>query len=97
MKKFAALLLALTLWAVGDSRAEAQVPYVTYYQAPPVYASTPVQYATFYPPAYVAPSVVLPMPVPVYRPVTRGYTRYRPILGGTVTRYRSYYAPAYAY
>lgn len=95
MKKFAALLLALAVWTVGDSQAEAQVGYATYYQPAPVY--TPVQYATFYPPAFAPPAVVLPMPVPVYQPVTHAYTRYRPFLGGTVTRYRSYYAPVYAY
>ena len=59
---------------------------------------------TYYAPtAYVAPVYTAPAPVVVYRPavvtvpvapVAVSRTRYRPILGGTVTRVRYGYAPA---
>lgn len=44
----------------------------------------PVAHAVYYAPAPV-----------VYQPVVRVRTRYRPILGGRVTRVRYGYAPAY--
>jgi len=44
----------------------------------------PVPHAVYYAPAPV-----------VYRPVARVRTRYRPFLGGSVTRVRYGYAPAY--
>lgn len=88
MKKIALMLLVVALWAVSGSDAEAQV-YVSYYQPAPVYAPAPVYYSSYYAPPVVA------APAPVYQPVTRVRTRYRPILGGTVTRVRRGYAPAY--
>ena len=97
MKKFALLAIVVGLISLFAANAEAQVGYVTYYQpvtayrpAPlPVYAPAPVVYSSY----YAGPSVVA-APVPVYQPVARVRTRYRPILGGTVTRVRpAYYAP----
>jgi hypothetical protein len=68
------------------SQADAQV-YVTYYSpAVPVtacYAPAPVVYTSYYAPA----------PVVAYQPVAIARTRYRPILGGTVTRVRPAYSP----
>ncbi len=98
MKKIALLLLVVVLWAVNDSQVEAQVGYVTYYQPVTVYRPAPVYYSSYYTPApaVIAPArAVVAMPAPVYQPVTRVRTRYRPILGGTVTRVRRGYAPAY--
>lgn len=94
MKKLALLLLVLGLWGADEAEAQAQVGYVTYYQpAVAYYQPAPVAYTSYYPaPAFVS--------TPAYQPVTRVRTRYRPILGGRVTRYRTYYAPApvvYAY
>lgn len=90
MKKLALLLLVVVLWSVNESNANAQV-YVSYYQPAVVYRPAPVYYSSYYAPA---PAVVA-APAPVYQPVTRVRTRYRPILGGTVTRVRHGYAPAY--
>ncbi|MEM8943566.1 MAG: hypothetical protein AAGD11_00165 [Planctomycetota bacterium] len=95
MKKLA-LFLALAMWASSSSDSQAQV-YVSYYQPVPVVQPAPVVYSSYYAPTVVARPVVA---APVVQPVTRVRTRFRPILGGTVTRYRSFYAPApvvYAY
>lgn len=89
MKKLALLLAASVLWLADDSAAQAQVAYVTYYQPAPIVQPAPVYYSSYYAPAVVA------APAPVYQPVTRVRTRYRPFLGGTVTRVRTGYAPAY--
>jgi len=104
MKNFAMLIVALAFCLEANAEVQAQVPYVTYYQPvtvfrPPV-AVVPrtVYYAPAPAPVVVAPHTVYyaPAPVPVvYRPVARLRTRYRPILGGTVTRVRYGYAPAY--
>jgi len=113
MRKIALLLLVVGLWGLSEADAQAQFGYVTYYQpavyqptvayyqpapvayqpAPVVYQPAPVAYTSYYP----APAVVA---APAYQPVTRVRTRYRPILGGTVTRYRTFYRRAplvYAY
>ncbi len=92
MKRIALLLLAVAFGVLNDSNAEAQVGYVNYYQPVTVYRPAPVYYSSYY--AAPAP-VVYAAPAPVYQPVTRVRTRYRPILGGTVTRVRHGYAPAY--
>jgi hypothetical protein len=80
MNKLAGLLLVGALWCGASSPAAAQV-YVTYYQPAPACAP-PAAYATYYAPAPV-----------VYQPVARATTRYRPLLGGSVTRVRYGYAP----
>jgi len=86
MRKIALLLVSAALWLGAQADAEAQIAYVTYYQPMTVYspccAPQPVYYAA------VAPAVA-------YQPVAQYYTRYRPFLGGTVTRVRYGYAPAY--
>ena len=100
MKKLA-LLFAMAMWAMSSSESQAQV-VVSYYQPAPIVQPAPVVYSSFYAPTVVArPIVAAPVvAAPVVRPVTRVRTRFRPILGGTVTRYRSFYRPApvvYAY
>ena len=96
MKKSAVFLVACLLWLGAQSDARAQVAYVTYYQPMTVY-SPPVVYtprAVHYAPA---PHTVYYAPAPTvsYEPVARVRTRYRPFLGGTVTRVRYRYAPVY--
>jgi hypothetical protein len=58
-------------------RSEAQM-WVTYYPTP-----APVVYSSFYAPA----------PVVGFQPAAVVRTRYRPILGGSVTRVRPVYSP----
>ncbi|MCG8450587.1 MAG: hypothetical protein MI725_13545 [Pirellulales bacterium] len=91
MKRFALLLVAAALWLGAQSDAAAQIAYVTYYQPATVYspvvANCAVPRVAYYAPA--APAVA-------YQPVARYHTRYRPFLGGTVTRVRYGYAPTYA-
>jgi hypothetical protein len=90
MKTFAALLVGGLLWLGFEGNAQAQVAYVTYYQPMTVY-SPPVVY-----PAPVAQTVYYaPAPAVSYEPVAQVRTRYRPFLGGTVTRVRYGYAPVY--
>lgn len=89
MKTVAALMLALLL-GLAASSAHAQMAYVTYYQ--PVAVYQPV--VTAAPPAPVVQTTYYaPAPQVVYQPVTEVRTRRRPILGGTVTRVRTSYAP----
>ena len=96
MKNSAVFLVACLLWLGAQSDARAQVAYVTYYQPMTVYS----------PPVVVTPQVVhyaptphtvyyVPAPTVSYQPVARVRTRYRPFLGGTVTRVRYRYAPVY--
>jgi hypothetical protein len=96
MKKSAVFLVACLLWLGAQSDARAQVAYVTYYQPMTVYS----------PPVVVTPQVVHYAPAPhtvyyappttvSYEPVARVRTRYRPILGGSVTRVRYRYAPVH--
>ena len=108
MKKSAVFLVACLLWLGAQSDARAQVAYVTYYQpmtvySPPVVATPQTVYYTpqtaYYTPqtVYYTPQTVYYTPAPAvsYQPVARVRTRYRPILGGTVTRVRYRYAPVY--
>lgn len=80
MKKFALLLIGTALWLGLESKSTAQVVYTTYYQPAPTCQPVNVYYAP---------------PTVAYQPVARVRTRYRPLLGGTVTRVRYGYAPAY--
>lgn len=87
MKNFAILLAVGLIGLSLANKGAAQVAWVTYY-AP----TAPV--TTFYAPAPVAvTSYFAPTPVVAYRPVPVATTRFRPILGGTVTRIRTGYAP----
>lgn len=84
-------LIAIAACSVGlflASDAAAQVARVTYF-AP----ATPV--TTFYAPVAAVPTTTFFHPAPVVRmqPVPVATTRYRPILGGTVTRVRTVYSP----
>ena len=104
MKKSAVFLVACLLWLGAQSDTRAQLAYVTYYQpmtvySPPVVvAPHTVHYApvpqTVYAPV---PQTVYYAPAPTvsYEPVARVRTRYRPFLGGSVTRVRYRYAPVY--
>ena len=87
MKQSAVILVACLLWFGTHSDAFAQVAYVTYYQPTTVYS----------PPIVYTPHTVFyaPAPTVTYQPVARVRTRYRPVLGGTVTRVRYRYAPVY--
>jgi hypothetical protein len=89
MNRYFLGLIASVVSLALANHADAQVAYVTYYApampvttyyAPPM---APVVYTSYYAPA----------PVVAYRPVPVATTRYRPILGGTVTRIRTGYAP----
>ncbi len=102
MKNSAMLLVGLAFCLGTHAEVQAQVPYVTYYQPVVVYRRPVVVYrhpvVVARPPVVVAPRAVYyaPAPVPVvYQPTVRVRTRYRPILGGTVSRVRYGYAPAY--
>lgn len=82
------LLVGCVLSGAVNEESFGQVAHVTYYAPAPVpitsyYAPAPVPVTTYYAPA----------PAVSYQPVRVPYTRYRPILGGTVTRYRTAYAP----
>jgi hypothetical protein len=71
-------------------------PTTTYYAPAPAtvyYAPAPVATTAYYTPAPVATTAYY-APAPVAAPIVQ--TRYRPILGGTVTRaYYPTYSPAY--
>ena len=101
MRTSALFLVGCLLWLGAPSDARAQVPYVTYYQ--PITVYTPPVYS---PPVVVTPRVVhyapaphtvyyAPAPTVSYQPVARVRTRYRPFLGGSITRVRYRYAPMY--
>jgi len=102
MKNSAMLLVALAFCLSANAEVQAQVPYVTYYQPAVLYRQPTVVYrqpvVVYQAPVVVAPRAVYYAPAPapvVYQPVARVRTRYRPFLGGTVTRVRYGYAPAY--
>ncbi|QDT00654.1 hypothetical protein [Adhaeretor mobilis] len=91
-------VLALAAACCVTTTAQAQV--VTYYRPTisPVMAPRAVYYAPAPAPvrtvSYYAP-VVEPVVAPVvYEPAVRVRQRYRPILGGTVTRVRHGYVPS---
>lgn len=83
MKRVMMLLAACVLSVALVQAVEAQVGYVAYYAAPPCYAPAPVVVTSYY----------APVPVVAYQPVPVATTRWRPILGGTVTRIRPVYTP----
>lgn len=89
----AAALAAVSFCAAG---AKAQFVYVTGYAPAPVVVAQPtVVYRPATPVVTYSPVVAAPVPV---APVVVGgpvvTTRYRPFLGGTVTRVRYGYTPA---
>lgn len=100
--RLATALLAFVSLALFASESSAQFVYVTGYApaptvvvAPPTVAYRPVTPVVAYSPVVAAP--VVAAPVAVARPVVVGgpvvTTRYRPFLGGTVSRVRYRYAP----
>ena len=90
MKPVVVLLVAFAFCLVVGSAAQAQGAYVTYYAAAEDCCSMPVAVTTYYAPA----------PVVAYQPAAVVRTRWRPLLGGFVSRvrYRGYapvvYSPA---
>lgn len=92
------LLVALVTVLFLASSTQAQVVYHSTYYAPTVVyrAPAPVAYSVASPVAAPVPTVAYyPAAVPVVEPVAEVRTRYRPILGGTVSRVRYRYAPVY--
>ena len=107
MKRFMLPLLVVAAMLVGVGAIQAQTPYVTYYSPSTVYYSTPVtssyvvssptvtysaptRYYSYYP----STSYYSAYPSYSYYPAPVG-TRYRPLLGRTVSRYVPSYAPVY--
>ncbi|TWT33459.1 hypothetical protein KOR34_32910 [Posidoniimonas corsicana] len=95
MKKLAlAFVAAVAVLALTQRESAAQ--YVTYY-SPVVAAPAPAPVVVYRPaPVYPAP-VVYSVARPVVAPVAVTRTRWRPFLGGTVTRTRVGYAPVWGY
>ncbi|HCK40860.1 MAG TPA: hypothetical protein DHW22_04425 [Planctomycetaceae bacterium] len=109
MKRLALLLFVASLWSSAQEYANAQIAYVTYYQPAVTFYQPATVYrqpATVYRPVvpacatthtvrYVpAPVVSAPVvPAVAYQPVAQVRTRYRPFLGGTVSRVRYGHAP----
>jgi hypothetical protein len=83
MRNFVLILVGCVVSTVGATRAEAQVVWGPAVPVTTFYAPAPVVRTAFFAPA----------PMVTYQPVTVARTRYRPFLGGTVTRYRPAYAP----
>lgn len=86
------------------AEAQAYGPYVTYYPAATTYyapAPAPVAYVAASPVVIEAPPPVVTAyyapPAVVYQPAARVVTRYRPILGGSVSRVRYGYVPVAYY
>jgi hypothetical protein len=84
MRNFVLILVGCMASAVLTAEAEAQVVW-----------GPAVPVTTFYAPAgpVVRTAFFAPAPMVTYQPVTVARTRYRPFLGGTVTRYRPAFAP----
>lgn len=85
MNRFLTSMFALVLLLLAAQAADAQI-YQTYYAPAPV--------TTYYAPAPVA---YAPAPAAAYYPTAVPVTRYRPLIGGTVTRWRYVNQPAYVY
>ena len=83
MKRIAIWFVALGLCLLVSTGAQAQVGYVGYDSAAVAYCAPPVAVSTYYAPA----------PAVVYQPTAVVRTRWRPLLGGSVTRVRYGYAP----
>jgi hypothetical protein len=112
MRRLAMTFGVLAMMLLGGGLAQAQVPYVTYYQPSTVYYSSPVgssymassptvtsyngpsSYYSYYPSATYYPTTTYYSPGYSYysAPVV---SRYRPVFGGTVSRYVTGYAPTY--
>lgn len=76
-RRLSVLVAVFAVLAVAGS-ASAQV-YQVYYPSP---------VTTYYAPAPAMAPVVAPSPVVAYYPTAVPVTRYRPFIGGTVTRWR---------
>jgi hypothetical protein len=94
------LLTIVAAGAIGlafANYAGAQVTHITYYTpAVPVttfFAPAAIPVTTYHAPAVPVTTFFAPAPVVTFRPVSVATTRYRPILGGTVTRFRTALSP----
>ena len=84
MNKFLMLFVGCLLSVAFLDKTQAQIAHVTYFApAPMLVAPAPVQVTSFFAPA----------PVVAYQRMPVARTRFRPILGGTVTRYHTAFAP----
>lgn len=83
MRKFVLILVGCVVSSVVAADAKAQVVWGPAVPVTTFYAPAPVVRTAFFAPA----------PMVTYQPVTVARTRYRPFLGGTVTRYRPAFAP----
>jgi hypothetical protein len=84
MKPLFGALIAFAALLAAANQAQAQV-YQVYYPAP---------VTTYYAPG---PVTVAPAPTVAYYPSVVPVTRYRPLIGGTVTRWRYVNQPTYVY
>ena len=84
MNRRLSVLAAVVVVLAFAGSASAQV-YQAYYPAP---------VTTYYAPG---PGAVAPVPTVAYYPTAVPVTRYRPIIGGTVTRWRYVNQPTYVY
>jgi hypothetical protein len=83
MRNFVLIVVGCVVSAVLATQAQAQVVWGPAVPVTTFYAPAPVVRTAFFAPA----------PMVTYQPVTVARTRYRPFLGGTVTRYRPAFAP----
>jgi hypothetical protein len=100
MNRFLSALVVVAAVSIA-TQAQAQV-YQVYYPAPVAtyYAPAPVAVAPAPVAVAPAPVAVAPAPVTVYYPsypTAVATTRYRPLLGGTITRWRYVDRPTYVY
>ena len=101
MKRALYLMLAVAALGVASQTAQAQFPVVTYYQPTTVFSPVVVPTQVFSPVVVQSVPMVAPLPVTTFyrapivtmQPVPRVVTRYRPILGGSVSRVRYGWAP----
>lgn len=83
MKNCLMLVAGCLVCLVLSGRTEAQVWVTRYQPVTAFYAPAPIVQTSFFAPG----------PVVGYQPVAVARTRYRPILGGTVTRVRPVWSP----
>jgi hypothetical protein len=105
MNRLLGAVFALAIVVAFASSAEAQV-YQVYYPGTPVtsyYAPAPVAATSYYAPApvaattYYAPAPVAAPVATYYAPTAVATTRYRPLIGGNVTRWRYVNRPTVVY
>ena len=102
MKLALSLTLALATWCVAGDQAQAQwVVQPTFVQPTTVFSPVIMPGPVMQPMVVQSAPMIAPMPVTTFyrapvvtmQPVPRVVTRYRPILGGSVSRVRYGWAP----